>query len=56
MALLKFKTKFTFNAVFFKLQIGGPAGNVADAPRSIVADVARCEVADVPKSRVAHVP
>ena len=52
MALLKFKTKFTFNAVFFKLMIGGPA----DVPRSIVAEVPWNKVADVPKSRVAHVP
>ena len=51
--LLKFKTEFTFEAVFFMLIIGVPVGNV---PWSIVGDVPCYEVADVQKSMVADVP
>ena len=54
--MLKVKTKFTFNAVFFNPMIGDPAGKVADVPRCIVAEVPWYEGADVPKSRVARVP
>ena len=45
LTLLKFKTEFTFEAVFFKLMIGAQVGKF---PWSIVGDVPRYEVADVP--------